>query len=472
MLARAWRGGAIVLLSVMACCAVAAAQQASASATGLAQRIDQLSAQLAQDQARLQAEQAELNALQAQLAQQIQSVKDQQTINTGKIDDQYQTKVASGSRFRVTLSGLLLMNLYANAGTVENADVPNLALAPAPAATGGDVGATLRQSELGLHVSGATLAGAQASAEILADFYGGFPGSLDATASGLMRLKIARGRLDWRHTSLLFGLDAPWISPLSPTSDASLGTPALAYSGNLWTWTPQIGVERRWELGSVWRNTLQLGLMDPLAGEFPARTTVRKPEAGEAARQPALEVHEALGRDRFDRALSVGAGGYSSRQAYGFGRSVQAWAATADWSLPLTAWLDASGEAYRGRAIGGLWGAMGSSIVASSASLTDPGTLIAGLNAAGGWGQLKFHLSPTLEFNAVYGLDNPFTADLRRFPTSANPIARNQTALFNLIDHPRSDLVFALEYRRLRTTPLNGPANTAGHMDAAVGVSF
>jgi len=484
MSAGAMRGFAHLLICAAIGCGWAAAQAAPGARLeqglepgidqGIEQRIDQLNVQLQQDQARLRAEQTEIDALKAQLAVQVQAVQDRETVDAGKIDTQHQTKVASGSRFRVTLSGLLLMNLYGNAGTVENSDVPNLALAPAAGSTGGDIGATVRQSELGLRVSGATLAGARASGEILADFYGGFPGYLDATASGLLRLKIARGRLDWSHTSLLFGVDEPWISPLSPTSYASLGTPALAASGNLWTWTPQIGVEQRWSLGTQWRDTLRLGLMDPLSGEYPARTTVRKPEAGEASRQPALEAREAVGRDLFGRDFTLGAGAYSSRQAYGFGRSVQAWAATGDWNLAVTPWLDISGEAYRGRALGGLWGAMGDSVVASAAARTDPGTLIAGLNTAGGWGQLKFHLSPTLEFNAVYGLDNPFTQDLRRFAAtqSTNPVARNQTALVNLIARPRSDLVLALEYRRLRTVRLNSGANTAGHVDAAVGVSF
>lgn len=471
------RGVALLVLGAGLTGWSAAAQApapADATVVRLQRRLDQLSAQLQQDQQRLAAEQAAIAVLKDQLAQQVVTLQNQQSVNTGKIDTQYQTKVASGSRFRVTLSGLLLMNVYANAGTVENSDVPNLALAPAAGASGGDFGATARQSEIGLRVNGATLAGARASGEILADFYGGFPGYLDATASGLLRLKIARGRLDWSHTSFLFGVDEPWISPLSPTSYASLGTPALAYSGNLWTWTPQIGVEQRWNLGEGWQDALRVGLMDPLSGEFPVRTAVRKPEAGEASRQPAFEVHEALGRELFGRDFSFGGGAYTSRQAYGFGRSVPAWAATGDWNLALAPWLDASGEVYRGRAIGGLWGGVGHSVVSSADDLTDPATRIAGLEAAGGWGQLKFHLSPTLELNAVYGLDNPFTADLRRFAATAasNPIARNQTALVNLIERPRSDLVFALEYRRLRTARLTGPARTAGHVDAAVGVSF
>ena len=49
---------------------------------------------------------------------------------TGKVDDQYQTKVESASKYRVRLSGILLLNLFGNSGNVDNIDFPSLALGP------------------------------------------------------------------------------------------------------------------------------------------------------------------------------------------------------------------------------------------------------------------------------------------------------------------------------------------------------
>src|SRR6185437_6036355 len=157
-----------------------------------------------------------------------------------------------------------------------------------------------------------------------------------------------------------------------------------------------------------------------------------------------------------------------------FGRNLQAWALTADWNLALAPALDLSGEAFRGRSIGGLWGGIGTSIVSSTPDLTQATTQIAGVNAAGGWTQLKFHLSPSLQFNAAYGLDNAFAADVERFEgTNPNyPLARNHTALFNFIDQPRSDLVLALEYRRIYTTPFVAPTLTAGRSTPPLESSF
>lgn len=440
-------------------------------------QIQQLTAQLAAAQARLAADQAALTQLQgqvAQLQQQTAAAADQQAVTQGQVASQEQTKVSSGSLYHLTLSGLMLMNLYGNQGRVENSDVPNLAFGVPPGAATGDLGASLRQSEISLRVAGPELWGGKTSGELIADFFGGLPNSLDGSAGGLARLKIARGRLDWSNTSLLFGLDTPLISPLEPTSYASVAVPAFGYSGNLWTWTPQVAVEQRTAVGAAWTNTLQAGVMDPLSGEFPASTRSRKPEPGEASRQPGFELHEGLSRRLFDRGLSLGAGAYTSDQYYGFGRSVRAWAVTGDWQVPLTPWLEISGEAFRGRALGGLWGAVGDSIVSSATDLTQPGTQIAGLNAAGGWTQLKFTASQTVEFNAAYGLDDPFSGDLQRFAAAnpSQPFQSNRTWLANVINRPRSDLILALEYRRLATTPFGRPAAHAGQLNAAVGVIF
>jgi hypothetical protein len=42
----------------------------------------------------------------------------------------------------------------------------------------------------------------------------------------------------------------------------------------------------------------------------------------------------------------------------------------------------------------------------------------------------------------------------------------------NYIFKPRSDLVFSVEYRRLRTYQVTGPANSAGQLGLAVGFLF
>lgn len=414
------------------------------------------------------------------LAQKVAAVEDKQQLDEQKIADQYQAKVESGSRYRVKLTGTLLFNLSGNAGQVEDIDVPKLAVPlgiPAGSALAlnspGSFAATVRQSQIGLQLSGPDIWGARSSADLYFDFFGGFTPTADGATLGIARLTVARGRLDWANTSLVFGQDAPFISPLSPSSLASVSTPAFGYSGNLWTWTPQVRLEHRWALSSNWKYELAGGIMDPLSGEYPPDEFNRPPDAGERSRAPAFALHNSFRRSLFGRTLSVGLGGYYARQDYSLGRNVDAWAVTADWNLPLTRRLDWSGEAYRGRALGGLWGAVGTSVV-SSGTLVDPASRVAGLNDVGGWTQLKFRATPRLEFNAAIGQDNPYARDFNLFgpPLPYAFVSRNQTAMFNFIQHLRSNLLFSIEYRHLNTAWTSASGRTADHVNAAFGVTF
>jgi hypothetical protein len=394
-----------------------------------------------------------------------------------KVDEQHQTKVESATKYRVKLSGIALLNLFGNSGTVNNLDVPNVALAPSAVATGGSVGATLRQSEIGLEVYGPTLVGAQTSANVNLDFMGGFSGDSNGVISNLVRLRTATMRLDWNQTSVVVGQDAPFFSPLSPTSFASLGYPEFADAGNLWTWTPQVRVEHRVNVSESDRLLLQGGLLDPLSGETPSSQFYRTPDGGEQSRIPAVGSRVAWTHGAGDRALTLGIGGYYSRQDYGAGRTMDAWAGTADWNAPLGNRFALSGEVYRGRALGGLGAAQGRSVLFDGLE-SNPTSDLIGLNTVGGWTQLKFKATQAIEFNAAYGRDNPFARDLDsgyEYSTASyayNSIAKNQNAMFNVIFRPRSNLLFALEYRYLDTLRTTNNTNTAGTLNLSMGVLF
>ena len=86
-----------------------------------------------------------------------------QQLLSNEVRDQAQTKVESGSKYRVRLSGIALLNLFSSRGSVDNFDVPTLAVPPFPTASNANFGATVRQSLLGLEVFGPTVAGARSS---------------------------------------------------------------------------------------------------------------------------------------------------------------------------------------------------------------------------------------------------------------------------------------------------------------------
>src|SRR5581483_11688717 len=147
------------------------------------------------------------------LEQRVSALEDSTQLVNSKVDDQYQTKVSSASKYRVRLSGLALINLFSNRGVADTQDVPAWAVPPTPFSAKGNFGATLRQSEIGLEVFGPHVAGARTSGNIQVDFAGGFPNTFNGVNFGLVRLRIASMRMDWEHTSVVVGQDDLFISP-------------------------------------------------------------------------------------------------------------------------------------------------------------------------------------------------------------------------------------------------------------------
>jgi hypothetical protein len=403
------------------------------------------------------------------------SLEEEYELLTGKVDDQYQTKVESASKYRLRLSGIVLMNLVSNYGVVDSIDLPTLAYARPAGDSGGSFGATLRQSEIGFEVFGPSVAGAKTRADLQLDLAGGFATVPNGTSSGLLRLRTGTMRMDWTNTSVVVGQDGLFFSPSSPTSFASLAVPALAYAGNLWSWVPQIRVEHRVVLGDESSLMFQGGILDPVSGELPVTGSYRQAGPGEASRQPAFGTRIAWTRSGFGQPLRVGVGGFYSRQDYGFSRSVDGWAGMTDIELPLSHQLSLSAKLYRGKGLGGLYGGIGRSALFSG-DLALASTEVLGLNSVGGWAQLKYRPANKLEFNAAFGMDNPYATDLKHFPYSqayGNPtLARNQGSFVNAIYRPRSDLLFSAEYRHLATYSITNGGNNAGHLNLMMGVLF
>src|ERR1700686_2755564 len=311
------------------------------------------------------------------------SLDEEYQLLSGKVDDQYQTKVESASKYRLRLSGIVLMNLVRDQGVVDNIDLPTLAYARQPGYPAGSFGATLRQSEIGLEAFGPTLAGAKTRADLQLDLAGGFTSVPNGINSGLMRLRTGTMRMDWTNTSVVVGQDMIFFSPNSPTSFASLAVPALSYAGNLWSWVPQIRVEHRVVLGEESSLMFQGGILDPVSGEAPQGGFYRQAGPGELSRQPAYAARIAWTHDVFGQPLRVGFGGFYSRQDYGFSRTVDGWAGMTDIELPLSRQFSLSGKLYRGKGLGGLGGGIGRSALFSG----DPAlgnTGVQGLNLVGG----------------------------------------------------------------------------------------
>jgi len=408
-------------------------------------------------------------------ADQLARMQEDQQLTSAEVKEQSQTKVESGSKYRLRLSGIVLLNLFSNRGAVDNIDFPEIAEPPYPNGTNATFGGSLRQSQISLAAFGPTIAGARTSANIVFDFAGEIPEAPDGAVTGLVRLRTGIIRFDWANTSIVAGQDTLFISPLSPTSYATLAVPPLSYSGNLWSWTPQIRIEHRFNFRNASRILLQAGILDPLSGDVPYEQISRDPAFGEQSGLPAFAARIAWSHPAEDQNFTVGFGGYYSRQAWGSGRYVDAWAATLDLTVPLPHRFSWTTQLYRGMAVGGLGGGVGQSVLWNG-SLDTPSTQVVGLDSVGGWTQIKFKATPKIQLNAALGDDNPFASELREYNGNTGYygtlLARNFSPFFNIIYQPRSDALFSLQYQRLKTYSLDSAADGSNLIDLSMGYIF
>jgi hypothetical protein len=408
-------------------------------------------------------------------ADRISRLEEDQQLAENKLRDQYQTKVESSSKYKLRLSGIVLFNAFTNRGFVNNQDYPGLAFEREDDDPKGTFGASLRQSQIGLQAFGPDIAGAHTSADVNFDFAGGFAYTPNGVSAGIVRLRTGTVRMDWKNTSLIAGQDYLFFAPLAPTSLATLATPALSYSGDLWAWVPQVRVEHRVQLTEFSTLTFQGGILDSLTGQLPASEYYRYPTAGEASGQPAYASRVAWSHELFGQQLIAGVGGYYGRQNWAFGRHVDGWTGTTDITVPLGRLFEFTGEFYRGRAVGGLGGGIDQTVLVTG-DLDDPATQVQGLNSMGGWTQLKFKPVPKFEVNGAFGHDNPFGSQINSFAAIPlyydNLFARNQTWFTNFIYQPRSNVLFSVEFRRLRTFGPDSEADKANVVNFSLGYLF
>lgn len=436
------------------------------------------------------AQTAQATAAPTSIEQRVAKLEEDAQVTDARVTEQYQTKVESASKYRVRLSGLLLFNLFSNTGNVDHLEIPSVILPASPSLTagntGGSFGGTFRQSQFGLEVYGPDFAGAKTRADFVADFLGEFPETVNGGASGALRIRTGTVRLDWAKTSVVGGMDSIFFSPTYPTSFASLGVPALSYSGNLWGWFPQLRVEHRLMSSDASTVTLYGGIFDPLTGETPPNEFLRVPTAGEASRQPGYGGRVEWERKIGGEPMTLGLGGAYNRENWGFERNVDGWVVNGDWGVPLGTRFRVSGKIYSGKAIGGFGAAIGRSIVFTSPAtcatpnnpLLCPQTAIQPLRAAGGWVQLKFKPAAKVEFNAAGGQDGTDADDLRALKATLAPgyfgadITRNRSGFVNVIYRPRSNLLFSSEFRTLRTFAIDGTSLKGSQFNLVMGVFF
>ena len=414
----------------------------------------------------------------------IQDLRERQAIQTSQVATHEQTKVESESKYPVKVTGLVLLNGFVNTRAVDAPSTPTVAVGGS-----GSTGASLRQTVLGFDANGPHLFGARSYADLRVDFDGNPQNSSAAgiytgyySGTTLLRLRTAHAGLQWDHTSAYFSLDRPLFSSDSPTSLAAVAVPPLAWSGNLWTWNPQLGVTHDLAFAGSHSLRFQAALID--VGDAPVSPvastltdpSILQPTASERSRWPGVETRIAvLGSKQDETSNHFGVGGYFAPHLTSFGGRFDSWAATADTRLRLPAHMVFTANFYRGLALGGLGGGAYKDFVYR----TDPGSTgyyFRPLEDAGGWAQLKEKFNERLELNAAFGIDNVFAKELRPYAVPAagayQNLARNHTYTGNVIYSPSAYLLFSLEYRHLDSFSVVGPSTGANVIGLAAGYKF
>jgi hypothetical protein len=418
-----------------------------------------------------------------QTSQAIEDLRERQDIQASQIATHEQSKIESESKYPLKITGQLLFNGFINTSTVDSPSTPTITLSGP-----GSTGAALRQTVLGFDASGPHLFGAQSYADLHIDFAGSpqsgstgtnYTGYYSSNAT-LLRLRTAHAGLRWMHTETYFSLDRPIFSPDTPTSLTAVAEPALAWSGNLWTWNPQLGVTQDLRLSSSHDLRLQAAIIDVGDAPLPltaasASTIGSSPTLAEQSRWPGIEGRIVLlGSTLMEEGSHIGVGGYFAPHLDPLGRRFNAWAGTLDERLQLPVRLSLTGSFYRGQALGGLGGGAYKDLAYRAG---DPGKYYYHpLSDVGGWVQLKEMINERLQFNAAFGIDNAFANQLRRYAvpdgTVYQNLARNRTYTGNVIYSPSAYLIFSLEYRHLISSSITNPSAASNIIGLGAGYRF
>jgi len=405
----------------------------------------------------------------AEVSPTLDEIRERQAIEESQISAHDLSKVETQSKYPLKVSGMLLLNGFVNTKQVD------ISASPAYAISGpGSTGLSLRQTVLGLDARGPRLFGATSHADLRVDFFANDALS-NYAAGGVLRLRTVHADLDWSNTAAFFAFDRSILEPNTPTSLVSVAQPELAWAGNLWSWSPQIGLSHHFALSDSSRIQMQAALIDT-SDQTPPGTPVYPSSVTqtERSRWPGTEARIAFLRGESGVGPEIGVGGYFSPHRTSDGYNFDAWAGTVDLRLPITRHFEIATDAHRGQALAGLGGGgyvnFYNEYVGSYES-------VHALDDVGGWAQLKARASQRVEMNAGFGTDNPFAKEIQAamMSSSTTPyigLARNRAFYSNVIYSPSAYILFSLEYKRLWTNYGTGPTAFSDSIGIGAGYKF
>lgn len=395
----------------------------------------QTQAQLDSIKQRLEDAEAALQALREQLA------------------TESQTALRTRSRVSLEFTGRALMHIVQNDRRTNNVDVPLIVRPDSGSGPQGGLAMTIRQTTLGLAFSVTDVLGGTFKGDIDADFYGGQQASSGGRTFPLVRLRTARGQVDWANGFVMAGQEQPLITGIDPVSLASVGVPGFTTAGNLWLWLPQVrgGVHTN---GKV-RFGVEAAVLAPTSGDAAGLFDTQF-DAAERTGDPYVQGIVRLAWGAEERAGTITAGLHYGSVADASDVSRNSQATAASWRVPIGSRLEWRGEAYTGtltRGLGG--GAIGQGFGLGNAAIRNTAW----------WTQLNVQATPRLLMGVGLGNDKPNGIDMpaQRLENSAREV--------HLHWRPAGPIVLGLEWRQLATRYAAGEEK-ARHLNLAFGFEF
>jgi hypothetical protein len=375
-------------------------------------------------------------------------------------EEQAQSKIQTRSRNHLEISGLILFNGFYTDTKTNNSDVPTFVAQPVPADTllpnPAHAAAQVRQTRLGFSLTGSHALGADLSADLQLDFYGGQQPSSGGRTFPLPRIRTAAVRLDWRHFGLLVGQETQIISPLNPVSFASVGIPGFTNAGNLWFWVPQVRLT--YETGARPRFGIQGAALAPMLGsaQTPFLTTA---DSAERSKRPMVQGRVYVGWGDGETESEIGLGVHRGWISTPADTTITSEAYTADVRLAIGEKILLMGE--------GFWNAQAIAGLGGGGIGQEFGVGGVPVKSRGGWGQLNLRPSFSWEFGGGFGIDDP---DVTQLPVATGR-GRNMVYEGHVHVRPGGGLIFGVEYRRISTRYSAGTLS-ANHVNGFMGVAF
>ena len=433
-----------------------AAAQSGTELRGILERLDRLEAQNRELAAEVEKLKTELAAAHDDGPASAPTLSERLAVEETRTAEQAQSKVGASERFPIRITGMALFNTYLNSANSGGSAFPTAA-ASSPASGG----ATFRQTTLGLEYNGpATVWGGKVSGALSMDFYGGSGHTLDQ----IFRLRTATIGVAWKTRSVMAGLDRSLLSLRDPESLAQVGVSPLTGAGNLWLWLPQARVEQDFALGESSGIRVQTALVQTneanavYGGPYPSSSLASEYSTAVAPGRPGTEgrVEFFSGTDRrieiapaFHHSISHVAGGSAPSDIFAL-----------DWLARIGKPLEFSGSMFSGTNTATLGGLQQGVLVVG------PGKAYA-IRSAGGWGQLTWHLLPSLWFNFFTGQEDPRNSQLR-----AGAIGKNFAYGANVFLRLAPNVLTSFEVYQYRTSYIHGGTLLSNHYDLGFAYRF